>query len=108
MKIGIFQSALRVLGLTLGTCAALALSAGVAQAKGGGGGGGGGAPTCTINTPQNDPVSVTTGGSELFRGTVSGGTVGDGYDVTWTFEGGAPADATEQVPTDGGQTQTGN
>ena len=51
-----------------------------------GGGGGGGAPSCTISSPQNDPIPVTTGGSALFQGVVSGGT--PPYDVTWTFEGG--------------------
>lgn len=49
-------------------------------------GAGGGSPTCTITTPQNDPVPVTTGGSALFQGVVSGGSAP--YDVTWTFEGG--------------------
>ena len=75
---------------------------------------GGGGPTCTITTPQNDPVAVTEDGSELFQGVVSGGTAP--YDVTWTFQGGddgmSPTpdgttdSATETLQTSGDQTQT--
>ncbi len=67
-----------------------------------GDGGGGGAPSCTISQPQNDPVSITTGGSALFMGVISGGTAP--YDVTWTFEGGSPASANETLSNSGDQT----
>ena len=77
-----------------------------------GGGGGGGSPTCTISTPPNDSVAVTTGGSELFKGVVSGGEAP--YYVTWTFQGGddglAPAPigetdtATETLANSGDET----
>jgi hypothetical protein len=67
-------------------------------------------PTCTINLPQNDPVSVTTGGSELFQGTVSGGTAP--YTVTFTFEGGGAGGSTrtenEVLNNSGDQTQQYN
>ncbi|MEN8108345.1 MAG: Ig-like domain-containing protein, partial [Pseudomonadota bacterium] len=62
-----------------------------------------GPPTCTFNLPQNDPVSVVTGGSEIFQGTVSGGT--PPYVVTLTFEGGIPAGANENLANSGDQTQ---
>ena len=62
MKTGIFYSALRVLGLTLGTCAALVLSTGVAHAKGGGGSGG---ASCSITTVPTPP-DITVGGSVDF------------------------------------------
>ena len=45
-------------------------------------------PNCTITAPQNNPVSVTTGGSVIFQGVVSGGTAP--YEVSWTFSGGTP------------------
>ncbi len=59
-------------------------------------------PVCTISTPQNDPVSVTTGGAEIFQGVVSDGTAA--YDVTWTFEGATPASANEILANSGDQT----
>ena len=92
----------------IGAAAAAALvlagtSAMAAKPDGAGGGGGGGGPTCTITSPQNDPVSVTTGGSELFRGVVSGGT--SPYNVTWTFDGGD--DGFAPPPENGTDTATG-
>jgi hypothetical protein len=99
MKIGFSQSVQRICGLLLVACAALAMSFGVAQAKGGGG------PVCTINQPQND-LNLTTGGSALFQGTVSGGT--PSYDVTWTFNGGLPSSANETLDNSGNQTQQYN
>jgi len=90
----------------------LAVTSVIAKPPGGPGGGGRGGPTCTITSPQNDPVSVTTGGSVVFQGVVSDGTAP--YAVTWTFEGGddgmAPAPvggtdtATETLPSSGDQT----
>ncbi len=75
-------------------------------AKRGDGGGGSGAPTCSISVPQNDPVAVTTGGSELFQGVVSGGT--PPYSVTWSFDGGSPGSANETLNNSGDQTQQYN
>ncbi|MCU7893210.1 MAG: cadherin-like domain-containing protein [Candidatus Thiodiazotropha sp. (ex Ustalcina ferruginea)] len=60
-----------------------------------------GPPSCTINLPQNDPM-VATGGSVVFQGTVSQGA--PGYNVVWTFEGGAPAGANEFLSNSGDQT----
>jgi len=96
----------RMMGALLATTLSMTLGmSGVQAAKPG--------PSCTITTPQNDPTAVTTGGSELFQGIVSGGTAP--YDVTWTFEGGddglAPAPsggtdtATETLNNSGDQTQ---
>jgi hypothetical protein len=50
-------------------------------------------PTCSITSPQNDPVTVTAGGSAQFQGVVTDGV--PTYDVTWTFEGGNPANASD-------------
>lgn len=50
-------------------------------------------PTCSITSPQNDPVNVTAGGSAQFQGLVTNGA--PPYTVTWTFEGGTPANATD-------------
>ncbi len=66
----------------------------------------GGGPTCTISQPQNNPVSVATGGSVIFQGVISGGVAP--YDVTWTFAGGSPASTNETVQNDGDQTQAHN
>lgn len=79
------------------------LASGQAFAKGPGGKSG---PACTISQPQNNPVSVTTGGSVLFQGVVSGGTAP--YDVTWSFGGGIPASANETLNNSGDQTQQYN
>ena len=83
------------------------------QAAKPGGEGGKSGPSCTISQPQNNPISITTGGSSLFQGVVSGGTAP--YDVTWTFEGGddgllpAPSGgtdtATETLSSSGDQTR---
>ena len=80
MKTTFFQSARRVLGLALGTCAALALSAGLVQAAPGGGGGG---ANCTITTIPTPPV-ITAGGSVEFSGSVTGKTP---ITYSWTFAG---------------------
>lgn len=58
-----------------------------------------GPPSCTITQPQNSPVAVSTGGSVIFQGVVSGGT--PPYDVSWTFNGGTPSTASEPGLADG-------
>ena len=63
-------------------------------------------PSCTISQPQNDPVSVTTGGSVVFQGVVSSGT--PPYDVTWTFGGGTPSSASDPGLGDGQLTAAHN
>jgi len=50
-------------------------------------------PTCSITSPQNDPVNVTAGGSANFQGVVTNGV--PTYNVTWTFQGGNPANASD-------------
>ena len=50
-------------------------------------------PTCSITSPQNDPVNVTAGGSAQFQGVVTSGV--PPYNVTWTFQGGNPANASD-------------
>jgi hypothetical protein len=96
----------KVMGALLATTLSMTLGMSSVQAAKPG-------PSCTITTPQNDPTAVTTGGSELFQGIVSGGTAP--YDVTWTFEDGndglPPAPngdtdtATETLNNSGDQTQ---
>ncbi len=63
-------------------------------------------PSCTITQPQNDPVSVTTGGSVIFQGVVSSGT--PPYNVSWAFVGGSPASASDPGLADGQLTAAHN
>ena len=65
-------------------CGALLLLPGLALAK---------PPSCTITSPQNDPVTVTAGGAAQFQGVVTDGV--PPYNVTWTFGGGTPATASD-------------
>ncbi len=92
MKTTFFQSARRVLGITLGTCAALALSAGVVQAAPGGGGGN---ATCTITTVPT-PAVIDEGQTVDFTGNVSGKAP---RTYSWTFGGGSPTTSTSQNET---------
>ena len=84
----------------LHACASIVLLTCVAEAQAGSG------PSCTINQPQNSPVSVTTGGSVIFQGVVTGGI--PPYDVTWIFNGGTPSSASESGLTDGERTAAHN
>ncbi|MGD8310781.1 MAG: Ig-like domain-containing protein [Chromatiales bacterium] len=100
------RSVRRILAVAACTGAAVFGANHVIAQPGGGGGSGGGGPTCTISSPQNDPVSVTAGGSVNFRGVVSDGTAP--YSVTWTFQGGSPSAANEVLQNSGDQTQQYN
>ena len=61
----------------LHACASIVLLTCVVEAQAGSG------PSCTISQPQSSPVSVTTGGSVIFQGVVTGGI--PPYDVTWSL-----------------------
>ena len=91
MKTTFLRAVRRVLGLTLASCASLALSFCVVQAQPGGGGGGGSA-TCSINTVPT-PSDISAGGSVDFTGNVSGKSP---RTYSWTFAGGSPSSSTQQ------------
>ncbi|NNK12822.1 MAG: cadherin-like domain-containing protein, partial [Desulfofustis sp.] len=84
----------------------LGFSANIYAAKPSGGGSGGKGPACTISSPQNDPVEITTGGSVNFQGVVSGGT--PPYQVTWTFQEGSPSSSQEILANSGDTTDIYN